>query len=84
MADPALGGQGVLDYTVIPAVAAEYAMGTQIVTQIKAVAFTIVWSGVGSAILFFIVDKIIGLRVPEEVEMGGLDLAEHGERAYHN
>jgi len=84
VADPALGGQGWLDYTVIPAVAGEYDMAAQLVTQIKAVGMTILWSGVGSAILFFIVDKVMGLRVADDVEMGGLDLAEHGERAYHS
>jgi ammonia channel protein AmtB len=27
---------------------------------------------------------LVGLRVSEEVEMGGLDLAEHGEEGYHS
>jgi len=83
VAAPALGGQGWLDYTVIPAVPGEYDMAGQLITQIKAVAVTLLWSGVGSAILYFIVDKTIGLRVSKEVEVEGLDLAEHGERAYH-
>jgi Amt family ammonium transporter len=52
-------------------------------TQIKAVLFTLVFSGVGSAILFFIVDKTIGLRISEEGEREGLDINEHGERAYN-
>ena len=85
MAAPSLGGQGVFDYTVFPAGfdAASYDMGKQVLVQIKAVLFTLVFSGVGSAILFFIVDKIFGLRAPEEAEREGLDLSEHGERAYN-
>ncbi len=71
---PALGGVGVDDY----------AMGGQVVTQIKAVLVTIVWTGVVSFILFKIVDVLIGLRVSPEAEQEGLDLVSHGERAYHS
>ncbi len=84
VADPSLGGQGFFDYTVFPAAVGEYDMGAQLVTQIKAVALTLVWSGLGSAILFFIVDKIFGLRPSAEAEREGLDITEHGERAYNN
>jgi Amt family ammonium transporter len=83
VADPALGGQGWLDYTVFPAVAGEYDMAGQMVTQIKAVVLTLLWSGIGSAVLFFILDKTIGLRPSEDAEREGLDLTEHGERAYN-
>jgi Amt family ammonium transporter len=83
VADPALGGQGWFDYTVMPAVPGAYDMGAQLITQLKAVGVTLLWSGIGSAILFFIIDKTIGLRPSKEIEMEGLDLAEHGERAYH-
>ena len=83
VADPALGGQGWLDYTVIPAVPGAYDMAAQLITQAKAVGVTLLWSGIGSAILYFIIDKTIGLRVSADVEVEGLDLAEHGERAYH-
>jgi ammonium transporter, Amt family len=83
VAAPALGGQGWFDYTVFPAVPGAYDMGAQFITQLKAVLLTLVWSGVGSAILFFIVDKLFGLRPTEEAEREGLDLSEHGERAYN-
>ena len=36
-----------------------------------------------SAALFYVVDKIFGLRPTEEAEREGLDLTEHGERAYN-
>ncbi len=83
VADPALGGQGWIDYTVFPAVPGAYDMAGQVLTQIKAVALTLVWSGVGSAVLFYIVDKLFGLRPTEDAEREGLDLSEHGERAYN-
>ncbi|MEY2943297.1 MAG: ammonium transporter [Pseudomonadota bacterium] len=83
IADPALGGQGWFDYTVFPAVAGTYDMGGQFVTQLKAVVVTLVWSGGVSAVLFFVIDKLFGLRPTEESEREGLDLSEHGERAYN-
>ena len=83
VADPALGGQGFFDYTVMPAKVGEYVMSTQVITQIEAVGITLLWSGIGSAVLFFIVDKLMGLRPTEEAEREGLDLSEHGERAYN-
>jgi Amt family ammonium transporter len=51
--------------------------------QIKAVLLTIVWSVVATAIIAFIVKAVVGLRPTEEVEVAGLDLAEHGEEGYH-
>jgi len=51
----------------------------QVFTQIKGVAITIVYCGVVSFIILKVIDLIIGLRVPEEVERDGLDLSLHGE-----
>jgi Amt family ammonium transporter len=58
-------------------------MAGQLVTQIKAVTLTLLWSGIGSAVLFFIFDKTIGLRPDADAEREGLDITEHGERAYN-
>lgn len=54
-----------------------------LLAQIKAVLLTIVWSVVATAIIAMIVKVTVGLRPSEEVEMAGLDLAEHGEEGYH-
>ena len=54
------------------------------VAALGAVLLTVVWSGVVSFIAYFIVDKVIGLRVNEEDEREGLDISSHGETAYHN
>ncbi|MBI5110407.1 MAG: ammonium transporter [Rhodovulum sp.] len=77
---PALGGTGVYDY--VAAKVADYDMVTQVLAQAKAVGLTIVWSGVGSLVLYKIVDLVVGLRPTPEAEREGLDLADHGERAY--
>ena len=50
--------------------------------QAKSLLVTAVWSGVVSIAAFIVVDRIVGMRVPMEVERGGLDLAEHQEQAY--
>jgi Amt family ammonium transporter len=85
VASPALGGQGVFDYTQFPAVfdASTYSISGQVITQIKAVLFTLVYSGVISAVLYFVIDKTIGLRPSVEDENAGLDITSHGERAYN-
>jgi Amt family ammonium transporter len=82
---PYLGGVGLTDYAAKPGTASpgDYVMATQVFIQIKAVLFTLVWSGVGSAILYKIVDLVIGLRATNDAEREGLDVAEHGERAYN-
>jgi Amt family ammonium transporter len=54
----------------------------QVLTQLWGIAGTVVWSAVGSFVLLKIVDAIVGLRVDEETEVGGLDLALHGETVH--
>jgi Amt family ammonium transporter len=83
LADPALGGQGWFDYTVFPAVPGEYDMAGQVLTQAKAVLTTLLWSGIGSAVLFALLKYTVGLRPSEGTELEGLDIGEHGERAYN-
>jgi Amt family ammonium transporter len=57
-------------------------VGGQVWAQAKSLLVTAAWSGVVSIAAFIIVDRLIGMRVPMEVERGGLDLAEHQEQAY--
>ncbi|WP_262029590.1 ammonium transporter [Microvirga sp. Mcv34] len=73
VAAPSLGGYGV----------GEYSIGGQVWTQIIAVVITLVWTGIGSVVLYKITDLIVGLRVTQDQEREGLDLADHGERAYN-
>jgi len=85
VASPALGGQGVFDYTVFPAAfdASTYNITNQLIIQVQAVLITLVWSGLGTAIIWFVLDKTMGMRISEEGEREGLDIADHGERAYN-
>jgi len=77
----ALGGPGLVTDWVTGTVGS-IPMIDQIWTQAKAVGLTVVWSAVAAYISFKVVDLFIGLRVPEEKEREGLDVSEHGERAY--
>jgi ammonium transporter, Amt family len=79
----ALGGPGLVGDWVTASVTSN-GIGAQVWIQLKAVLLTIVWSGVVSFVAYFIVDKVVGLRVNEEDEREGLDISAHGETAYHN
>src|SRR5215203_3641900 len=85
LVNPWLGGAGIPDYESKPGelAIATYEFGPAMINQIKAVLMTLCWSGIGSAILYKVVDVVIGLRVTQEEEREGLDLADHGERAYN-
>ena len=71
---PSLGGPGKPDF----------AIGSQLTTQVIAVVTTIVWATIGTVIATYAAKALTGLRVSAEVEREGLDLGEHGERAYNS
>ena len=73
-ADVALGGKGLAEGMTI---------ASQLWAQFKGVAFTVVYSGVLSFVILKIVDAVVGLRVTEEEETQGLDIALHDERGYN-
>jgi len=81
LVNPALGGTGIMDYTA--GKIADYDFAAQRISQTWGVCTTLVWSGIGSAILYKVVDVIVGLRVNVETEREGLDVTEHTERAYN-
>ena len=70
---PLLGGHG----------GADYALGWQLIRQVAAVGVAIAWSAAGSAICFAVVKTIMPLRHARDAEREGLDIADHGERAYN-
>ncbi|MBK8857283.1 MAG: ammonium transporter [Opitutaceae bacterium] len=53
-----------------------------VVEQLKAVAITIVWSVVATAVIAYALKAVMGLRATPEVERQGLDINEHGEEGY--
>lgn len=70
---PALGGHGADDYS----------LGWQLLRQLAAVGTAIAWSAAGSAICFAIIRKLVPLRHDKDGEREGLDISDHGERAYN-
>ena len=70
---PALGGHGGPDYS----------LSWQLLRQVAAVGIAVAWSAAGSALCFAIVKTIMPLRHARDVEREGLDIADHGERAYN-
>jgi Amt family ammonium transporter len=84
LVNPALGGAGIVDYSTADFAAGYAGTATQLLAQAKGVLVTLLWSGIGSAILYKIVDLIIGLRPTADAEREGLDLTSHGEAAYHS
>ncbi|MDR0634806.1 MAG: ammonium transporter, partial [Azoarcus sp.] len=64
-AAPTLGGTG----------AADFSIASQLFVQIKSVLVTIVWSAVVAFLAYKIADVLVGLRVTEEQEREGLDIA---------
>ncbi|MBQ0929144.1 ammonium transporter [Ideonella sp. 4Y16] len=82
---PNLGGPSAVgDWVTAGMIAPDaYSIASQVWVQAKAVAITVVWSGVVSLIAYKVVDMVIGLRVTEEEEREGLDITTHGETAYN-
>lgn len=70
----ALGGAGFADVNAT--------MGAQVTSQFIGVMATVIYTGVVSAVILKVIDLIIGLRINEEEEAQGLDLAAHDERGY--
>jgi Amt family ammonium transporter len=71
-AAPALGGFGTVED-----------IAGQLFTQFKGVAFTMAYTAIVTFVILKVLDLLVGLRVSEEAETVGLDLAEHNERGYN-
>ena len=82
LVNPALGGVGITDYSAVNNLGT-YSLSGQMIAQITAIVATLLWSGIGSFILYKIVDVVVGLRVSADNEREGLDVSDHGERAYN-
>jgi Amt family ammonium transporter len=59
------------------------AIGSQVGIQLFAATLTALWAGVASFVLFKVVDALVGLRVSEDDESVGLDVALHEESGYN-
>jgi Amt family ammonium transporter len=56
--------------------------GDQIVSQVISMVAVVAWTGIASAIIFGVIKMTMGLRVPAEDEMAGVDFSEHTQIAY--
>jgi ammonium transporter, Amt family len=56
----------------------------QLLVQLIAVFATIIYSGIGTFILFKLTEKLVGIRATDKHEAIGLDETQHGETAYNN
>jgi len=74
LAAPGLGGQGFGGEN--------KSIGEQFWVQVQAVGFTLIYDAIMTYILLKLIDMMVGLRVTDEQETEGLDVAEHGESAY--
>ncbi len=72
----ALGGQG-------NGAGSDISILSQLGIQLKSVALTVVWSGLASLVILFVLDKTVGLRVDEQEETEGLDISQHDEKGYN-
>lgn len=70
-AAPALGGFGEVEN-----------IAAQVWIQFKGVAFTVIYTAIVTYVILKVIDVVMGLRVSEEEESVGLDLAQHNERGY--
>lgn len=71
-AAPALGGFGAVED-----------IGAQVWVQTKGVLFTVVYTAIATYVILKVLDGLMGLRVNDEEESVGLDLAQHNERGYN-
>jgi Amt family ammonium transporter len=77
-------GEGILGGAVYTAGAPGLLYGgvNQFIIQVVGALASIVWAFVAGFIVFKIIDVVIGLRASQKEEVEGLDITEHGIRAY--
>ena len=58
--------------------------GVQLLIQLKAAGFTVLWVGVGSFVILKLLALVMPLRAADSEERQGLDISSHGEEAYNS
>lgn len=79
--NPKFGGTGVYDY--VANKVGDFDAMAQLVSQFWDIAITLVWSGGVAFIILLVLKFTIGIRASDEAQEEGLDLADHGEKAYN-
>ena len=80
--NPSLGGTGVWDY--VANKVGDFDATAQVISQLWAVGVSLGWSAFVAFVILYILKKTIGIRASDEAQEEGLDLADHGERAYQH
>ena len=79
--NPKFGGTGVYDY--VANKVGDFDAWAQIVSQLWDIIITLIWSGGVAFVILLILKVTIGIRASDEAQEEGLDLADHGEKAYN-
>jgi Amt family ammonium transporter len=79
--NPKFGGTGVYDY--VANKVGDFDAAAQIVSQLWDIGITLVWSGGVAFVILLVLKFTIGIRASDEAQEEGLDLADHGEKAYN-
>jgi Amt family ammonium transporter len=79
--NPAFGGTGVYDY--VANKVGDFDATAQIISQLWDIGITLVWSGGVAFVILLILKFTIGIRASDDDQQEGLDLADHGEKAYN-
>jgi ammonium transporter, Amt family len=85
LAHPGLGGTGIVDFVIRPGqgVITTFDPLTQLLVQLKMVVVTVAWSAIVTLGALMVIDRLVGLRSAPGDETRGLDITDHGERAYN-
>jgi Amt family ammonium transporter len=79
--NPKFGGTGVYDY--VANKVGDFDAGAQLVAQFWDIGTTLVWSGLVAFVILLVLKMTIGLTASDEAQEEGLDLSDHGEKAYN-
>jgi len=79
--NPKFGGTGVYDY--VANKVGDFDAMAQIISQLWDIGITLVWSGGVAFLIMLLLKFTIGIRASDEAQEEGLDLADHGEKAYN-
>jgi Amt family ammonium transporter len=79
--NPKFGGTGVWDY--VANKVGDFDAGAQIVSQLWDIGITLLWSGTVAFVVLLVLKMTIGIRSSDDDQEEGLDLADHGEKAYN-
>jgi Amt family ammonium transporter len=79
--NPKFGGTGVYDY--LANKVADFDATAQIVSQLWDIGITLAWSGLVALVILVVLKYTIGIRSSDADQEEGLDIADHGEKAYN-